>query len=216
MDNATSLASQSLTDAVRALLDSAPRQWLPYALGLLLGYPLLTGSLRYQRVRNMYKKYPYATREDMANMTDDHAFEIQKAVAQLEFPFMFVKSLQFALFRVCTSYTHGLYVPSHYQSSKQPQQNLPIYCAHLTNHPRPTASQQSPTSSPKPANSPAQRHLSNATQTQAPSSKKWSATAQPPHEPTPPSPAPASYTPATEPQAKFSTTTCSTHSRSSP
>lgn len=103
MDNATSLlASQSLTDAARALLDAAPRQWLPYVLGLLVGYPLLTGSLRYQRMRNMYKKYPYVTRHDMANMTDDHAFEIQKAVAQLEFPFMFIKSLQFALFRVRT------------------------------------------------------------------------------------------------------------------
>ncbi|OOQ82694.1 hypothetical protein PEBR_37948 [Penicillium brasilianum] len=109
MDNATSLlASQSLTDAARALLDAAPRQWLPYVLGLLVGYPLLTGSLRYQRMRNMYKKYPYVTRDDMANMTDDHAFEIQKAVAQLEFPFMFIKSLQFALFR-----TYGIPTISH-------------------------------------------------------------------------------------------------------
>lgn len=106
MDNETvSLASQSLFDTARALLDAAPRQWLPYALGLLVGYPLLTRGLRYQRVRNMYKKYPYATREDMANMTDNHAYEIQKAVAQLEFPFMFIKALQFALFRVRRSYT---------------------------------------------------------------------------------------------------------------
>jgi hypothetical protein len=36
----------------------------------------------------------------MAKMTDDHAFQIQKTVAQLEFPFIFIKSLQFALFRV--------------------------------------------------------------------------------------------------------------------
>lgn len=54
----------------------------------------------------MHKKYPYVTREDMANMTDDHAFEIQKATAQLEFPFMFVKALQFALFRVCIILSH--------------------------------------------------------------------------------------------------------------
>jgi hypothetical protein len=107
MDNGTaSLASQSLSDAARALLDAAPRQWLPYALGLLVGYPLLTSGLRYQRLRNMYKKYPYVTREDMAKMTDEHAFEIQKAVAQLEFPFMFIKALQFALFRVCRSYAY--------------------------------------------------------------------------------------------------------------
>jgi hypothetical protein len=107
MDNVTSfLASQSLSDATRGILDAAPRQWLPYALGILVGYPLLASSLRYQRLRNMHKKYPYATREDMANMTDDHAFEIQKATAQLEFPFMFVKALQFALFRVCIILSH--------------------------------------------------------------------------------------------------------------
>lgn len=101
MDNGTSLlASPSLNDAVTAILNATPQQWLPYALGLLLGYPILTSSLRYRRLRNMHNKYPYATRDDMAKMTDDHAFEIQKTVAQLEFPFMFIKSLQFALFRV--------------------------------------------------------------------------------------------------------------------
>ncbi|KAJ5127176.1 hypothetical protein N7448_007955 [Penicillium atrosanguineum] len=74
-------------------------QWLPYALALLLGYPLLIRTLRYQRVNNLPKKYNYPTRESMANMTDEEAFQIQKGVAQLEFPFIFIKSLQFALFR---------------------------------------------------------------------------------------------------------------------
>lgn len=36
----------------------------------------------------------------MSKMTDEEAFQIQKQVAQLEFPLMFIKSLQFALFRV--------------------------------------------------------------------------------------------------------------------
>lgn len=107
MDNGTALlASQPLNDAVKAILNAAPRQWLLYALGLLLGYPILTSCLRYRRLRNLHTKYPYATREDMAKMTDDHAFEIQKTVAQLEFPFMFIKALQFALFRVRCSHTH--------------------------------------------------------------------------------------------------------------
>lgn len=75
-------------------------QWLPYALALLLGYPLLIRALRYQRVNSLPKKYNYPTRESMAKMTDEEAFQIQKAVAQLEFPFIFIKSLQFALFRV--------------------------------------------------------------------------------------------------------------------
>lgn len=73
-------------------------QWLPYAVGLALGYPLLTNSLRYRRLHKLHKQYP--TRESMSKMTDEDAFQIQKAVAQLEFPFMFIKSLQFALFRV--------------------------------------------------------------------------------------------------------------------
>lgn len=75
-------------------------QLLPYAAGLLLAWPVITISLRFQRLRQMHKKYDYPTRESMATMTDDDAFNIQKNVAQLEFPFMFTKSLQFALFRV--------------------------------------------------------------------------------------------------------------------
>lgn len=75
-------------------------QLLPYAAGLLLAWPVVTISLRFQRLRQMHKKYDYPTRESMAKMTDDDAFNIQKTIAQLEFPFMFIKSLQFALFRV--------------------------------------------------------------------------------------------------------------------
>lgn len=153
MDNGTEvsvLASQSLNDAVKAILNATPRQWLPYALGLLLGYPILASSLRYRRLRNMHKKYPYATREDMAKMTDDHAFEIQKTIAQLEFPFMFIKSLQFALFRVRSSlhpYTHiqsTITLPSFIYPFKSTQAN--------TQH-RLTASPPSRTSSLKQANS---------------------------------------------------------------
>ncbi|CAG8427246.1 unnamed protein product [Penicillium salamii] len=74
-------------------------QLLPYAAGLLLVWPVVTISLRFQRLRQMHKKYDYPTRESMGKMTDDDAFNIQKTIAQLEFPFMFIKSLQFALFR---------------------------------------------------------------------------------------------------------------------
>ncbi|KAJ5793977.1 hypothetical protein N7457_000576 [Penicillium paradoxum] len=74
-------------------------QLLPYAVGLLLAWPVVTISLRFQRLRKLQKKYDYPTRESLAKMTDEEAFEIQKQTAQLEFPFMFIKSLQFALFR---------------------------------------------------------------------------------------------------------------------
>ncbi|KAJ5391538.1 hypothetical protein N7509_007028 [Penicillium cosmopolitanum] len=99
MDNNTFLVVQPVTNIARAILDSSPRQWIPYALPLLLGYPLIARVLRYRRLRQLHRDYPYKTRADMAKMTDDHAFQIQKTVAQLEFPFIFIKSLQFALFR---------------------------------------------------------------------------------------------------------------------
>lgn len=56
--------------------------------------------LRYARMRYLMRKYPFKTRESYRFMTDQQAFEIQKAILQLEFPFMALKSLQFALFRV--------------------------------------------------------------------------------------------------------------------
>ncbi|KAJ5950355.1 uncharacterized protein N7479_008768 [Penicillium vulpinum] len=74
-------------------------QILPYVIGLLLAWPVVTTTLRYQRLRKLQKQYDYSTRESMSKMTDEEAFQIQKQVAQLEFPFMFIKSLQFALFR---------------------------------------------------------------------------------------------------------------------
>lgn len=108
MDTLTSfLADHPLPDTVRAILDASPQQWLPYALSLAVGYPLLTSSLRYRRLRKLHQQYNYPTRESMSKMTDEEAFQIQKAVAQLEFPFMFIKSLQFALFRVRTVHFPG-------------------------------------------------------------------------------------------------------------
>lgn len=75
MDNATAFfTSQPLSEAVGALFDTPLQQWLPYALGLLIGYPLLTNSLRYRRMHNLQKKYNYPTREFMTKMTDEEAF----------------------------------------------------------------------------------------------------------------------------------------------
>ncbi|KAJ5627721.1 hypothetical protein N7490_009949 [Penicillium lividum] len=97
MDSLIWAGSQPL-EAIGALLNT-PLQCIPYALGLLLGWPFLTTSLRYRRLSQLKKKYNYPTRESMAKMTDEEAYEIQLVVGQLEFPFMFVKALQFALFR---------------------------------------------------------------------------------------------------------------------
>ncbi|KAJ5247200.1 hypothetical protein N7468_002183 [Penicillium chermesinum] len=115
MDNATTvLASQaqSLTEAAKVFLDKTPKQWLPYAVGLLVGYPLLTNALRYRRLRKLHKKYPYPTRESLAQMTDDEAYAIQKELGELEFPMVYLKSLQFALFRVPNHLNPSLSSPS--------------------------------------------------------------------------------------------------------
>ncbi|CAI7672442.1 unnamed protein product [Penicillium bialowiezense] len=83
-------------------------QWLPYFVGFLIGYPLLIKALRHRRLGQMKKKFHFPTRESMAKMTDEEAFLIQKEMAQLEFPFMFLTSGQFALFR-----TYGIPTISH-------------------------------------------------------------------------------------------------------
>ena len=74
--------------------------WLPHALSILIIYPLFVASFRYHRIRSLEKKHPYPTRESYATMTDNEAFEIINQTAELEFPTLFEKALQFALFRV--------------------------------------------------------------------------------------------------------------------
>lgn len=63
-------------------------------------YVALVWRLRFRRCRNLHKKYPYTMRESMSKMTDLDAWAIQKLILQMEFPFIVLKSLQFALFRV--------------------------------------------------------------------------------------------------------------------
>lgn len=75
----------------------------PYAIPILLVYPLLVSLLRFRRVQHLHEKYrKYTTgASTLGDMTDDEAFDIQKNLMELEFPFMYIKALQFALFRVC-------------------------------------------------------------------------------------------------------------------
>ncbi|KAL4894010.1 hypothetical protein BDV59DRAFT_176635 [Aspergillus ambiguus] len=74
-------------------------QLLSYAVVIAAAYPILVSVLRFRRLRWLHKKYHYPTRESLSRMTDDEAWEIQKVMLQLEFPFIFIKALQFALFR---------------------------------------------------------------------------------------------------------------------
>lgn len=93
---------RSLTDfvLVRAVERGSRRQRIFYALLGLGTYLALASSLRFRRRNKMQKAYPYQTREAMAKMTDYDAWAIQKQMLQMEFPFIILKSLQFALFRV--------------------------------------------------------------------------------------------------------------------
>lgn len=100
MENLTTWGSQPLSEAVEAVISAPLQKWLPYSVVLLIGWPLVTRSLRYRRLKQLHKKYNFPTRESMAKMTDEEAYEIQLTIGQFEFPFMFVKALQFALFRV--------------------------------------------------------------------------------------------------------------------
>lgn len=78
---------------------SAQQRFL-YALLGLCAYLALVSSLRFRRCRKLHRAYPYRTRGEMSKMTDYDAWAIQKQIMQGEFPFMMLKALQFALFRV--------------------------------------------------------------------------------------------------------------------
>lgn len=82
-----------------------------YGLLGLATYLILASSLRFQRRRNLHNKYPYKTRSSMGKMTDHDAFAIQKTIMQMEYPFIVLKSLQFALFRVINSLPNDLQTP---------------------------------------------------------------------------------------------------------
>lgn len=65
----------------------------------LIAYPLLCLLLRHRRLRRTALLYPYPTRASFRTMTDSDATAIQSTIAEYEFPFVFEKALQFALFR---------------------------------------------------------------------------------------------------------------------
>ncbi|CAG8062616.1 unnamed protein product [Penicillium salamii] len=66
----------------------------------LATYLFAVQILRFKRRQALQERYScYATRRSMGNMTDQDAWAIQKTIMQTEFPFIVLKSLQFALFR---------------------------------------------------------------------------------------------------------------------
>lgn len=82
------------------LPEFSSRQVRLFIVTILAAYPILISLLRFRRVRWLHRRYHYPTRESLSRMTDNDAWEIQKIMIQLEFPFIYIKALQFALFRV--------------------------------------------------------------------------------------------------------------------
>lgn len=66
----------------------------------VLAYIILCSSLRFRRVRRMKKKLNNPDRKALAKMTNVEAQSIIGELYQYEFPMVFLKSLQFALFKV--------------------------------------------------------------------------------------------------------------------
>lgn len=91
------------SNILNAASQVSTEQYVIYSLIGFCAYLALVSSLRFQRCRSLHQKYPYKTRESMAKMTDQDAYTIQKTILQMEFPFIVLKSLQFALFRVCAT-----------------------------------------------------------------------------------------------------------------
>ncbi|EAW07745.1 uncharacterized protein ACLA_024610 [Aspergillus clavatus NRRL 1] len=101
MENETQLLTGALKYGPAAILPTAGLlgQLVPYIVAVSAAYPILCSLLRFRRMRWLHRKYDFPTRESLARMTDDEAWEIQKVLLQLEFPFFYIKALQFALFR---------------------------------------------------------------------------------------------------------------------
>jgi hypothetical protein len=86
----------------KTLAEATPKQKVCSSLAAIAAYLILASLVRFHRRHTLHKKYPYQTREAMSKMTHHDAWAIQKTILQMEFPFIVIKSLQFALFRVRT------------------------------------------------------------------------------------------------------------------
>lgn len=88
------------SDPLRVASQAPPLVFSPYLYPLLcLFYLTLVALLRNRHLRSTLTRCSYTTRSSFAEMTNDDAYSIQRDISELEFPFTFEKSLQFALFR---------------------------------------------------------------------------------------------------------------------
>lgn len=69
------------------------------SLAVAVAYVAVCRSLRFRRRNYRAAQLPYKTREDFKNMTAEDAWTIVKYITALEFPWISVKALAFALFK---------------------------------------------------------------------------------------------------------------------
>ena len=86
-----------MIDLLQSWIDSR----LTYALAAVVAYISICHALRFQRIRSLQRKYGFGTpqRPTFSDMTDQEAQEILAEIAEGEFPSLFEKGLQLALFR---------------------------------------------------------------------------------------------------------------------
>lgn len=101
---ASSLSAQHLSNLASSPskhLSALSWLWSYYLLPAVVAYPLLCSALRYRRLKGVQAKYNYGSpaRPSYEGMTVVEAQKIIDSMSGFEFPALYTKGLQFALFR---------------------------------------------------------------------------------------------------------------------
>ncbi|KIX08097.1 uncharacterized protein Z518_02752 [Rhinocladiella mackenziei CBS 650.93] len=101
MANLSTQSFSKLASASSQQLSGLSWLWSYYLLPAIVAYPFLCSVLRFRRLKSLQAKYKYGTPEHPSyeGMTVKEAHDIVQALSDLEFPALFEKGLQFALFR---------------------------------------------------------------------------------------------------------------------
>lgn len=89
---------------------SSSTSWTSIVVPAFVAYTLLCSLLRLRRRDSLQKKFSYLDRASLSRMTDNDAQAIVAVLAELEFPKLYLTSLQFALFKV--SLPFAIWAPS--------------------------------------------------------------------------------------------------------
>ena len=71
-----------------------------FLIAIFSGYLFMVQVMRFDRKKSLEKEFGYVSRDSFGKMTLNEAHAIHKALVELEFPILFHKALEFALFRV--------------------------------------------------------------------------------------------------------------------